>query len=184
MQGVPEIYVWWRLTHPATNGMTNPLPQAQHALSITLNKLGELHHMRGDLEAALPLYQQSLGIRRQRLAALALQQQQGQPGAAAVAAAREAQQAQQVQEVGEAQQGQQLVEQAEWCAAAVDVAVGCLKVADALQVWSFVRVSSSVCLFLVLPTFEVVGCLRVGRCAAGVCPMFVQTCVWVGDGSG
>ncbi|KAL4421602.1 hypothetical protein ABPG75_010893 [Micractinium tetrahymenae] len=44
-------------------------PEAQQALSVALNKVGELHHMQGDLEAAAEQYAQALQLRRGLLAA-------------------------------------------------------------------------------------------------------------------
>ncbi|GAB4813759.1 hypothetical protein N2152v2_000805 [Parachlorella kessleri] len=91
--------------------------EAQQSLSVTLNKLGELHHVRGNLPMALDLYRQSLAVRRGRLQA-------------ALDAQDEAQRGQQGQRGG---RGPEPRPEPEWAAAALDVAVGCLKVADALQ---------------------------------------------------
>jgi len=38
--------------------------EAAHALSVTLNKIAEVHHAGGDIKAALPLYLESLKVRR------------------------------------------------------------------------------------------------------------------------
>lgn len=44
-------------------------PEAQQALSVALNKVGELHHLQGDLGAAAEQYAQALQLRRGLLAA-------------------------------------------------------------------------------------------------------------------
>jgi hypothetical protein len=123
--------------------------QAQQALSVALNKLGELHHLQGDLPAAGGLYAQALQLRRSLLAATQAQwppggqQQQSAAGPPAEHAELEA------GEAGEA-----------CCSAALDLAASCIKLAGARRELDAegpeAPVSSHVCLG------ESAGCL----CAA------------------
>lgn len=39
----------------------------KQTLSVTLNKIAELHHMQGNVKAALPYYRRALDLRRQLL---------------------------------------------------------------------------------------------------------------------
>lgn len=111
--------------------------QAQQALSVALNKLGELHHLQGDLAAAAQLYDQALQLRRQLLAATQQQWHQASAEAAsglAAAAPRGggANAAGPVAPVepvagdGGGAEGQEAC-----CSAALDLAASCLKLAGA-----------------------------------------------------
>ena len=101
--------------------------QAQQALSVALNKVGELHHLQGDLPAAAGLYAQALQLRRSLLAATQAQwphagqqHQQQQQSAAGPAAERTDLEAGGGGEAGEA-----------CCSAALDLAASCIKLAGA-----------------------------------------------------
>lgn len=50
-----------------------------HALSISLNKVGELHHIQGELEEALSYYQRALDVRWERLDTHLKQSEEKQP---------------------------------------------------------------------------------------------------------
>lgn len=47
-----------------------PASEAAQQLSITLNKIGESHHVSGDIDAAIDYYKSALKIRKERLEAL------------------------------------------------------------------------------------------------------------------
>lgn len=102
-------------------------PQAQQALSVALNKLGELHHLQSDLAAAAELYDQALQLRRQLLEAT--RQQWQQAGEEAPAAA--AQGGGQLSAGSEPAAGGQREGEDACCSAALDVAASCLKLAGA-----------------------------------------------------
>jgi hypothetical protein len=89
-----------------------PLPQAQQALSVALNKVGELRHVQGELEEAAERYSQALELRRGLLAAAQRQacSQAGDGG-------------------GKGSEGSEATEGV--CAAALDLAASCLKLAAA-----------------------------------------------------
>jgi hypothetical protein len=98
--------------------------QAQQALSVSLNKLGELHHLQGDLPAAAGLYARALQLRRSLLAATQAQwpprgQQQQQHSAAGPPVHADSD-AGEAGEAGEA-----------CCSAALDLAASCIKLAGA-----------------------------------------------------
>lgn len=50
-----------------------------HALGVSLNKVGELHHIQGELEEALSYYQRALAVRLERLDAYLKQSEESQP---------------------------------------------------------------------------------------------------------
>ena len=104
-----------------------PLPplapsQATQALSVALNKVGELRHLQGDLAAAAEQYAAALRLRRALLAARQRQwagegsgePREGGSGAAAAAAGEEA---------GAGSEA--------CCSAALDLAASCLKLSGA-----------------------------------------------------
>ncbi len=110
-----------------TNAPPPPPPpplQAQQALSVALNKLGELHHLQGDLAAAAELYQQALDLRRQLLDATRQQWQQAEPAAGSASSSIGGGSA-------EPASGGEGESQEACCAAALDLAASCLKVAGA-----------------------------------------------------
>ena len=86
---------------------------AAQALSVTLNKIAEVHHAGGNVAAALPLYEESLALRRARYAE---HQGRGSGGGG-----------------GGGGSGAEAGSATAALAAALDVAVGEAKVADALQ---------------------------------------------------
>lgn len=96
---------------------------------MALNKLGELHHLQGDLAAAAELYDQALQLRRQLLAATRRQWQHA--GVEAPAAA--AQGGGELSAGSEPAAGGQGLREGEdaCCSAALDVAASCLKLAGA-----------------------------------------------------
>ncbi|KAI3430218.1 hypothetical protein D9Q98_004816 [Chlorella vulgaris] len=87
-----------------------PDPEAQQALSVALNKVGELRHMQGQLPEAAALYEQALQLRRGLLAATQ-EEQQAQAGSAAATVDVAS---------GEAT-----------CSATLDLAASCIKLAGA-----------------------------------------------------
>ena len=69
-----------------------------------MSKVGELHHLQGDLPLAATMYEEALALRRQLLAAALLQLAEGDKGREGVAA---------------------------HCSAALDLAASCIKLAGA-----------------------------------------------------
>ena len=80
------------------------LLQALQALSVAMSKVGELHHLQGDLPLAATMYEEALALRRQLLAAALLQLAEGEGG----------------REGGAAH-----------CSAALDLTASCIKLAGA-----------------------------------------------------
>lgn len=95
--------------------------QAQQALSVALNKVGELKHLTGDLAAAAEQYAAALALRRALLAATRRQWPQPQErGAAGGGSGGEP-----AAQPGEGEEA--------CCSAALDLAASCLKLAGARQ---------------------------------------------------
>lgn len=107
---------------PLTTPHLLPSLQAQQALTVALNKLGELHHLQGDLPAAAKLYARALALRRALLAATRRQWGSGGDGGGQEGAAREGRRAAEELE-GEGQEA--------CCSAALDLAASCLKLSGA-----------------------------------------------------
>jgi hypothetical protein len=104
--------------------------QAQQALSVALNKVGELRHMQGDVPAAAGLYRDAMGVRRELLAAAQGQQaQQGQRADAPAAAQQQAAGTAPAEAAGAA--GSRLAEGEAACSAVLDLAASCVKLAGA-----------------------------------------------------
>ncbi|KAI8107455.1 hypothetical protein M9435_002484 [Picochlorum sp. BPE23] len=59
-----------------TGSSTN---ETLHALSVSLNKVGELHHIQGELQEALSYYQRALDVRRESLDTYLKQSEEIQP---------------------------------------------------------------------------------------------------------
>ena len=130
-------------------------PQAQQALSVALNKLGELHHLQGNLAAAAQLYDQALQLRRQLLAATQQQWRQAsaEPASAAAAAGGE----------GEAE-GQEAC-----CSAALDLAASCLKLAGARRGLG-ADAEAEVCLLVAVGQHPCMRpCCGAARCLCATC---------------
>ncbi|KAL4450240.1 hypothetical protein ABPG77_010909 [Micractinium sp. CCAP 211/92] len=113
-------------------------PEAQQALSVALNKVGELHHLQGDLGAAAEQYAQALQLRRSLLAATQRQwaqaAAQAQTAAASIGAGSQpaggkAKPAKAV--VGDAAAMAAAEGDEACCSAALDLAASCLKLAGA-----------------------------------------------------
>lgn len=121
---------------PLCSRLMHPL-QAQQALSVALNKVGELHHMQGDLETAAKQYAQALQLRRGLLAATRRQWAEAAPGGQA-AGSRKCPGSQQagsgdadaavdsITEAPAAAEGDEAC-----CSAVMDLAASCLKLAGA-----------------------------------------------------
>ncbi|KAL4854859.1 hypothetical protein ACK3TF_004544 [Chlorella vulgaris] len=105
----PEARLLWtcgRLLHAGLRACDI----AQQALSVALNKVGELRHMQGQLPAAAALYEQALQLRRGLLAATQ-EEEQAQAGAAA--------------DTADVASGEAT------CSATLDLAASCIKLAGA-----------------------------------------------------
>lgn len=112
--------------------------QAQQALSVALNKVGELHHLQGDLGAAAEQYAQALQLRRSLLAATQRQwaqaaaQAQTATGSSGAGSQPAGGTADPTTAVGGDAAGPAAAEGDEaCCSAALDLAASCLKLAGA-----------------------------------------------------
>jgi uncharacterized glyoxalase superfamily protein PhnB len=94
------------------------LLQAGHALSVWLNKAGEVCHVAGDLPRAIDYYKQALDVRKARLHALNTN--------------ATADQLTESLNIHMAETASQQQFSQEYCAAALDVATSCIKVGDAM----------------------------------------------------